>query len=82
MYAAGFSGHILVFNAHDEILSRIIDVASSEMGKLSGLAIAPSSRFAYTTIENKHETAAVSLEQDKVAQNIPDFAANHWIIAK
>ncbi|MCZ8511457.1 hypothetical protein O9H85_03195 [Paenibacillus filicis] len=80
VYAAGFSGNIQVFDANDNKFLESIPIASD--GRLSGLTISPTGDYAYTTIENKKETAIVSLSTKKITQTISDLAANRWFMTK
>lgn len=82
VYAAGFSGHILVFSAVTDTWVKSIPVGTAGMGKLSGLAIDPSGLYAYTTVENKKETDMVSLRSGKVVHVLHGLSSNRWLIAR
>jgi DNA-binding beta-propeller fold protein YncE len=76
VYAAGFTGNILVFDATKDTLQRQIYVG----GKLSGLAISPNGTEAYTTDEVAQQTDAVSLVTGKLLWSKPGMLANRWFI--
>jgi len=78
VYAASFSGNILVFNA--QTLQFVRDVpAPVPMAKLSGLAIDPNGQTAYTTVESQNETIAVSLKSGALLALWPHVESNRWL---
>jgi hypothetical protein len=76
VYAAGFTGNILVFDASKATLQRQIMVG----GKLSGLAISPDGSVAYTANEVTQETDAVSLKTGKLLWSKQGMIANRWFV--
>lgn len=76
VYAAGFSGHILVFSATKNNLSHEITVH----GKLSGLAMSTTGNVAYTTVESAKETDAISLATGKVLWTQKGMLSNRWAV--
>ena len=80
VYAASFSGNIMVYNTNQDVFEKNIPTVSN--AKLSGIAINPSGTYVYTTVENMHETVAVSLTTDKVVSTYPGLMANRWLVAR
>ena len=80
VYAASFSGNIMVYDATNNTFKG--DISTLPMAKLSGIAIDPSGRYAYTTVENQMETIAVSLKTDKVVATYPKVESNRWSVIK
>lgn len=78
VYAASFSGNIMVYNAANNMFEKDIPTVSG--AKLSGIAIDPSGQYAYTTVESKMETIAVSLKTGKVASTYPNLESNRWFV--
>lgn len=76
VYAASFSGNIMVYNAMTNSFSKDIPIGTT--AKLSGIAVDPSGKYIYTTVENKKETVAVSLGTDKVVSMMPGVLSNRW----
>ncbi|KYP81096.1 YncE family protein [Ferroacidibacillus organovorans] len=77
VYAASFSGNILVFNARNNTFEK--NIPTVPMAKLSGIAIDPSGQYAYATVEDMKETVAISLKNDKLAATFPHLVSNRWI---
>ena len=78
VYAASFSGNIMVYNAVNHTFEK--DIPAGSGAKLSGIAIDPSGKYAYTTVENRGETVAVSLATGKIASTYPGLASNRWFV--
>lgn len=78
VYAASFSGHIMVYDAANNMFEK--DIPTVPMAKLSGIAIDASGQYVYTTVENKQETIAVSLKTDKVVSTYPQLDSNRWSV--
>lgn len=78
VYAASFSGNIMVFNTRNNTFEK--DIPTVPMAKLSGIAVDPSGRYAYTTVENKKETIALSLKTGKVESAYAGLASNRWFV--
>lgn len=78
VYAASFSGNIMAYNAQTNTFAKDIPVGS--MAKLSGLAIDPSDRYAYVTVENKQETVVVSLATGKIVSTMQNTGSNRWTV--
>ncbi|QQE77646.1 PQQ-binding-like beta-propeller repeat protein [Alicyclobacillus sp. SO9] len=78
VYAASFSGNIMVYNAAKNTFAK--DIRVGKMSMLSGLAINPSGTVAYTTVENKMETVAVSLKTGKIKHTYPNLMSNRWFV--
>lgn len=76
VYAASFSGNIMVYNAMQNMFEK--DIPTVPGAKLSGIAIDPSGKYAYTTVESKMETVAVSLQTDQVVSTYPKLESNRW----
>ncbi len=83
VYAAGFSGHILMFStAGPAYLGKVkVSVGESGPNKLSGLAVLPKANQAITTIENRRESVVVDLRNGKVLERLPNVASNRWVVA-
>ncbi len=77
VYAASFSGNIMVYNAQKISFEKNIPIDIS-MAKLSGIAIDPSDQYAYTTVENKKETVRVSLQTGKIVSTYANVESNRW----
>ncbi|MCY0863385.1 MAG: hypothetical protein OWQ57_00385 [Sulfobacillus sp.] len=78
VYAAAFSGNIMVFNANTNQFVRDVP-APVPMAKLSGLAIDPNGEIAYTTVESQNETIAVSLKSGALLALWPHIQSNRWL---
>ncbi|WP_054969532.1 hypothetical protein [Alicyclobacillus ferrooxydans] len=78
VYAASFSGNIMVYSAKNNTFEKDIPVLTGS--KLSGIAVDPSDKYIYTTVENKQETVAVSLQTDQVASTMHGVLANRWAV--
>lgn len=78
VYAASFSGNIMVYDAVNNAFEK--NIPTVPMAKLSGIAIDPSGQYAYTTVENKKETIAVSLKTGKVASTFTNLESNRWYV--
>ncbi len=78
VYAASFSGNIMVYNAKMNTFAKDITVGTT--AKLSGIAIDPSDKYIYTTVENKQETVAVSVATGKAVWTLPGVMANRWTV--
>lgn len=78
VYAASFSGNIMVYDAENNTFKR--DIPTLPMAKLSGLAIDPSGHYAYATVENQMKTIAVSLKTDKIVATYPKVESNRWSV--
>jgi YVTN family beta-propeller protein len=79
VYAASFSGNILVYNAATQTFDKNIPIPLED-AKLSGIAIDPSGRYAYTTVENHHETVTISLKTDKMVSQVQGLSSNRWFV--
>lgn len=79
VYAASFSGNILVYNATTNTFDKNIAV-NLPMAKLSGIAIDPSDQYAYTTVESHRETVSISLKTDHIVSIAPDLLSNRWVV--
>jgi len=84
VYAAGFSGHILRFSTDKPAYLGEINVSIGKKGpdKLSGLAVllnSDESAKAITTIENRHESVIVDLDNGHVLKRLPKVASNRWV---
>lgn len=77
VYAASFSGNIMVYNARTGTFRKDIPV-KVPMAKLSGLAIDPSGQYAYTTVESDDETVAVSLKTGRIVGKETGLMSNRW----
>ncbi len=80
VYAASFSGNIMVYNALTNTFQKDIPV-KVPMAKLSGLAIDPSGQYAYTTVESDDETVAVSLKTSQIVGKETGLMSNRWFVA-
>lgn len=80
VYAASFSGNIMVYDAVSNMFKG--DIPTLPMAKLSGIAISPTDGYAYTTVENKMETIAVSLRTHKVVATYPNLESNRWSVMR
>lgn len=81
VYAASFSGDIMIYDAVNNVFDRNLAVPVA-MAKLSGLAIDPSGQYAYTTVESQKETVAVSLKTGQVVSTMPGVLSNRWLVFK
>ncbi|MEJ2344039.1 MAG: hypothetical protein P8076_04965 [Gammaproteobacteria bacterium] len=81
VYAAGFSGHILMFSAkNDRYLGEIpVHVDPAGPNRLSGLTVVNGGADAVVTAENADESALVSLADGKVLKRFAHTASNRWI---
>lgn len=82
VYAAGFSGHILVFSTRlDTYLGEVkITANPGTANQLSGLAVLPGGRQAVVTVENLSRTLVVSLRTGKVVSSQIDLPSNRWVL--
>jgi hypothetical protein len=55
-------------------------VAVGMMAKLSGLAIDPSGKYAYVTVENEKKTVSISLKTDRVVSSQAGLISNRWYV--
>jgi len=78
VYAASFSGNIMVYDATNNSFAK--DIHTVPMAKLSGIAIDAFGRYAYTTVENKQETIAVSLKTRNVVSTYPQGDSHRWSV--
>lgn len=79
VYAASFSGNIMVYSATSNSFEKDIST-NIPMAKLSGIAIDASGHYAYVTVESKKETVAVSLKTDKVVATEAGLMSNRWFV--
>lgn len=80
VYAASFSGNVMVYNAVSDSFAKDIPVGS--MARLSGLAVDPSGQYAYVTVENQKRTVSISLKTDRVVSSQAGLVSNRWTVAK
>jgi len=82
VYAAGFSGHILRFSTHrPAYLGEVaVSAGKSAVNKLSGLALLDNGKRAISTIENRHESVIVNLNNGHVIKRMPHVASNRWVV--
>ena len=80
VYAASFSGNVMVYNAMKNSFAKDIPVGS--MARLSGIAVDPSGQYAYVTVENQKRTVSISLKTDKVVSSQAGLLSNRWSVAK
>lgn len=80
VYAASFSGNIMVYNAAANAFDKDVPVKVA-MAKLSGLAIDPSGRYAYTTVESRKETVSISLNSGRITGTQSGMLSNRWFVA-
>ena len=78
VYAASFSGNIMVYKAVQNVFEKNIGT-NLPMAKLSGIAIDPSGQYAYVTVENLKETISVALKTGRVASVQPNLMSNRWV---
>lgn len=78
VYAASFSGNIMVYNAKTDAFAKDIPVGAT--AKLSGLAVDPAGKYLYATVENAKETVAVSIQTGKVVSTMPGVVSNRWAV--
>lgn len=78
VYAASFSGNIMVYDAKNNMFEKDIPTVSG--AKLSGIAIDRSGQYAYTTVESKMETIAVALKTGQVVSTYPNMESNRWYV--
>lgn len=81
VYAASFSGNIMVYDAARTAFQGDIRIPVP-MAKLSGIAIDPSGRYAYTTVESQKETVSVSLKTGRVVSTAPGVMSNRWFVVR
>ena len=83
VYAAGFSGHILRFSAlKPAYLGQVaVSVGKSGDNKLSGLALLHNGKQAISTVENRHESVVVNLNNGHIVRRLPGIESNRWILA-
>ncbi|NMP24840.1 hypothetical protein [Sulfobacillus harzensis] len=81
VYAASFSGNIMVYNAETNRFQKNIPV-KIPMAKLSGLAIDPSGQYAYTTVESDKETVALSLKTGQIVGKETGLMSNRWFVTR
>lgn len=80
VYAASFSGNIMVYNATANIFAKDIAV-KVPMAKLSGLAVDPSGRYAYATVESHQETVSIALNSGRITGTQSGLVSNRWYTA-
>lgn len=82
VYAAGFSGHILRFSTHHPAYLGEVKISANKHGanKLSGLAVLDNGKRAISTVENRHETVIVNLNNGHIVKRLPHVASNRWIV--
>lgn len=83
VYAAGFSGRILAFDAATGARTRTIRLEGAAQGdprpKLSGLVILPDGR-AFTTAEDRGATFLVDLSSGDIVRRMDSVASNRWVL--
>lgn len=82
VYAAGFSGHILVFDSDDARYLGEIPVDVKPEGppdKLSGLTLFDHGRKALVTVENLDTAVVVDLKTRQVERKLAKTASNRWV---
>ncbi len=77
VYAATFSGNILVYDAATNVFEKNI-ATNLPMAKLSGIAIDPSGQYAYVTVESLKETVSIALTTGQIASVQPNLMSNRW----
>ncbi len=83
VYAAGFSGHILVFDSDAARYLGEIEVDAGPRGgpdKLSGLAVFDGGDKALVTVENLDTAVVVDLESKKITRQLNDSGSNRWVV--
>ncbi len=83
VYAAGFSGHILVFDSDAARYLGEIKVDAGPTGgpdKLSGLALFDGGDKALATVENLDTAVVVDLESKKITRTLTDAGSNRWVV--
>ncbi|MDA8334962.1 MAG: hypothetical protein M0Z41_08255 [Peptococcaceae bacterium] len=96
LYAAGFSGHVLVFDTstykYTSLAIKVPPGKSPAMGgtsapaatpappKLSGLVVLPSGRRMIATAENYKTTLLLSTRTGRTLATYPGVASNRWIV--
>jgi DNA-binding beta-propeller fold protein YncE len=80
VYAASFSGNVMVYNAATNSFAK--DIPVGMMAKLSGLAIDPSGKYAYVTVENEKKTVSISLKTDRVVSSQSGLISNRWYVTQ
>lgn len=83
VYAAGFSGNILVFDsASGRYLGEVAVDAGPPGGpdKLSGLAIFDDGEKALVTVENLDTAVVVNLDSKQITRVFPDAGSNRWLV--
>jgi hypothetical protein len=83
VYAAGFSGNILMFSSGDQP-SYLGEIAVREnphanVNKLSGLSIISDGKEALVTVENLKATVVVRLSDGSIVRKLPGIASNRWV---
>lgn len=81
VYAAGFSGHILLFSTdHDRYLGEIpVHAEAKGPNKLSGLTVVDGGAEALVTVENRKESALVRLLDGSIVKVFPGSYSNRWL---
>ncbi|MEJ2677605.1 MAG: hypothetical protein P8174_00860 [Gemmatimonadota bacterium] len=83
VYAAGFSGRIMAFDAATGARTRTIKVTGADQGtgpfKLSGLVILPGGQ-ALTTAENRQTTFVVNLASGDIVRSLDSTHSNRWVL--
>lgn len=82
VYAAGFSGNILVFDSDAARYLGSIAVDAGPPGgpdKLSGLALFDDGRKALVTVENLGLAVVVDLETQQIVRTLPGADSNRWL---
>jgi hypothetical protein len=79
VYAAGFSGHVLRFSAHEPAYLGEVKLAVPSPAKLSGLTLIDGGHQAVVTVENRKEAVRFDLSSGKVLQRFADISSNRWV---
>ena len=79
VYAAGFSGHVLRFSAHEPAYLGEVKLAVPSPAKLSGLTLIDVGHQAVVAVENRNEAVRFDLSSGKVLQRFPGISSNRWV---
>ncbi|MDA8344979.1 MAG: hypothetical protein M0Z66_05795 [Thermaerobacter sp.] len=79
VYAASFSGNIMVYNAGSNAFEKDIPT-NIPMAKLSGIGVDASGQYAYVTVESSQETVTISLKTGKVLSTTKGLMSNRWTV--
>jgi len=83
VYAAGFSGRIMAFDAATGARTRTIELKGADQGerplKLSGLVILPNGQ-AFTTVENRQVSYVVDLVSGSIVRGLDSVYSNRWVL--